>query len=63
MEEEKKGFDKKAMDEAANDASLEWAKIQEKYPEVTQEISDFMNEWYMKAGWKRLAKIIADRWG
>lgn len=60
---EGKEYDKKAMDEAANDFSLEWYKIKEKHPEITTEISNLLNEWYMKAGWKRIAKVIANRWG
>ncbi len=60
---EKKPFDPKVMDDAAIEAGRDWEALKEKYPEATKEVSDFLNKWVSNAGWKRLGKVIAGRWG
>lgn len=56
-------FDSEKMNNAANDASLELEKIKEKYPDGVKAVEDWVKEWLPSAGYKRLAKILADRWG
>lgn len=56
-------FDAKKMDDAANDASLEWEKIKEQYPDGVKAVEDWAKKWVPAAGYKRLAKILAGRWG
>ena len=56
-------FDAKAMDDAANDASLEIETIREEHPDGLKAIEDWMKKWVPSAGYKRLGKILADRWG
>ena len=55
-------FDAKKMDEAANDASLELEKISEEYSDGVKAIKGWMKKWVPSAGYKRLRKILADRW-
>ena len=56
-------FDPKAMDDAANDASLEIETIREQHPDGLTAVEDWMKKWVPSAGYKRLGKILADRWG
>ncbi len=56
-------FDAKKMDDAANEASLEIEKIREQYPDGVQAIEEWAKKWVSSAGYKRLAKILAGRWG
>ena len=56
-------FDAKAMDDAANDASLEIETIREEHPDGLKAVEDWMKKWVPSAGYKRLGKILADRWG
>ena len=51
-----------SMDEAASDALVELEGIKEKQPEGVKAIEDWMKKWYRLAGYKRLGKILADRW-
>ena len=55
-------FDPKAMDKAADDASEELDTIKEKDPEGVQAVEEWMKKWIPSAGYKRLGKVLADRW-
>ncbi len=55
-------FDANKMDEAANEASLELEKIVEEYSDGVKAIKDWVKKWVASAGYKRLGKILADRW-
>ncbi len=55
-------FDPKAMDKAADDASEELDTIREKHPEGVQAVEEWMKKWIPSAGYKRLGKVLADRW-
>ncbi len=55
-------FDKKKMDDAANDASIDLEKIREEYPDGVKAVEDWVKKWFLSAGYKRLAKILAGRW-
>ena len=55
-------FDSSKMDDAANDAVIELEIIKGKYPDGVTAIEDWVKEWVPKAGYKRLGKILADRW-
>lgn len=55
-------FDSSKMDSAANDASTELDAIREEHPEGVKAVEDWMKKWYQSAGYKRLGKILADRW-
>ena len=55
-------FDKRNMDDAANDALIDLEKIKEEYPDGVQAIEDWVKKWVSSAGYKRLAKILAGRW-
>ena len=52
--------DKEAMDNAAadaqNDLTEDWAPSEE----ALVAVADWWNKWYMKAGHKRLAKILLE---
>ena len=54
-------LDSKKMDDAAKEALQEFLLIQEKYPDGLKETRSWVNKWFAKAGYKRLAKIIAGR--
>ncbi len=56
-------FDASKMDNAANEASLELTEIREKHPDGVKAVEDWMKKWVSSAGFKRLGKILADRWG
>ena len=55
-------FDSSKMDKAANDASLELEEIREKHPDGVQVVEEWVKKWVSSAGYKRLGKILADRW-
>ena len=55
-------FDPKPMDKAADDALTELETIREEHPEGVKAIEDWMKRWISSAGYKRLGKILADRW-
>ena len=55
-------FDSSKMDEAANEASLELEEVREKHPDGVKAIEDWVKKWVSTAGYKRLGKILADRW-
>ena len=55
-------FDSSKMDSAANDASTELDVIREEHSEGVKAVEDWMKKWYQSAGYKRLGKILADRW-
>ena len=50
------------MDEAANDALTELETIREEHPDGVKAIEDWMKKWVASAGYRRLGKILADRW-
>jgi len=50
------------MDEAANEALIDLEGIKEEHHEGVKAIEDWMKKWYRSAGYKRLGKILADRW-
>lgn len=54
--------DSQTMDKAADEASTELERIREKYPEGIQAVEDWMKKWIPSAGYKRLGKVLADRW-
>ena len=51
-----------SMDEAANNALIELEGIKEKHPDGVEAVEDWMKKWYRSAGYKRLGRILADRW-
>jgi len=51
-----------SMDEAASDAMMDLEDIKEKYPDGVTAVEDWMKKWYRSAGYKRLGKILVDRW-
>ena len=51
------------MDNAANDAMMELEDIKENQPDGVKAVEEWMKKWVPKAGYKRLGKILADRWG
>ncbi len=55
-------FDPKAMDKAADDASEELETIRDKHQEGVQAVEEWMKKWIPSAGYKRLGKVLADRW-
>ncbi len=55
-------FDATKMDKAATEADAELDKIKELHPEGVKAVQDWMKKWYLSAGYKRLGKILADRW-
>ena len=55
-------FDSTKMDDAANEAMLELETIREKNPDGVKVVEDWMKKWVVLAGYKRLGKILADRW-
>ncbi|MBA7477043.1 hypothetical protein ES707_12441 [subsurface metagenome] len=55
-------FDSSKMDNAANDASTELDAIREKHPEEVKVVEDWVKKWVSSAGYKRLGKILADKW-
>ena len=50
------------MDDAANDALIELETIREEHPDGVKAIEDWMKKWVASAGYRRLGKILADRW-
>ena len=50
------------MDDAANDALTELETIREEHPDGVEAIENWMKKWVTSAGYKRLGKILADRW-
>ena len=56
-------FDPKAMNDAANNASLEIEEIREAHPEGLKAVEDWMKKWTATAGYKRLGKILNSKWG
>lgn len=55
-------FDAKKMDNAAKEADEELDKIKEQHPEGVKAVQDWMKKWVSSAGYRRLGKILADRW-
>ena len=55
-------FDATKMDNAAKEADAELDKIKEQNPEGVKDVQDWMKKWFASAGYKRLGKILADRW-
>ncbi|MFC2007646.1 hypothetical protein ACFLVB_03510 [Chloroflexota bacterium] len=55
-------FDSSKMDNAANEALSELEELREKHPDGVKVIEDWMKKWVSSAGYKRLGKILADRW-
>lgn len=53
---------KKKMDDAANNASLDLEKIRVKHADGVKAVEGWVKQWVPKAGYKRLAKILAGRW-
>ncbi len=51
-----------SMDYAASDAMMEIVDIKENNLEGLIAVEDWMKKWILKAGYKRLRKILADRW-
>lgn len=51
-----------SMDDAASEAMMEFGDIKENHPDGVIAVEDWMKKWYLKAGYKRLGKILADRW-
>jgi len=51
-----------SMDEAASEAMIELEDIREKYPDGVEAVEDWVKKWVATAGYRRLGKILADRW-
>ena len=56
-------FDSSKMDNAANDALTELETIREGHPDGVKAVEDWVKKWVSTAGYKRLGKILAGRWG
>ena len=56
------GFDSSKMDDAANDALSELETIREEHPDGVKAVEDWVQKWVSSAGYKRLGRILADRW-
>jgi len=48
--------------DAANDALIELEAVRKKHPDGLQSVEDWMKKWVPLAGYKRLGKILADKW-
>jgi len=55
-------FDSSKMDTAANDASSELETIREEHPDGVKAVEEWVKKWVSATGYKRLGKILADRW-
>ena len=55
-------FDATKMDKAAKEADAELEQIKALHPEGVKAVQDWMKKWFTSAGYKRLGKILADRW-
>ena len=55
-------FNPKIMDKAADDTSAELEVIREKHPDGVQAVEVWMKTWVPSAGYKRLGKVLADKW-
>lgn len=55
-------FDATKMDNAAKQADAELGQIKELHQEGVKAVQDWMKKWFNSAGYKRLGKILADRW-
>ena len=55
-------FDAAKMDKATKEADAELEQIKELHPEGVKAVQDWMKKWFNSAGYKRLGKILADRW-
>jgi len=51
-----------SMDDAASNAIIELETIREKHPDGVKAVEEWMKKWVATAGYKRLGKILADRW-
>ncbi|MFC1912166.1 Eco57I restriction-modification methylase domain-containing protein [Chloroflexota bacterium] len=60
--EEMADFDASKMDNAANEALTELETIREEHPVGVKAVEDWMKKWVSSAGYKRLGKILADKW-
>ena len=56
-------FDASKMDAAADEAAAELEEIREKHPDGVKAVEDWAKKWYSPAGYKRLGRIMADKWG
>ncbi len=50
------------MDNAAFEAAEALEEIREAHPDGVRAIEDWVKKWVQSAGYKRLGKILADRW-
>ena len=50
------------MDNAANEAAEALEEIREAHPDGVRAIEEWVKRWVQSAGYKRLGKILADRW-
>ena len=55
-------FDPQAMNNAADKASEELETIREEHSDGVKAVEDWVKKWVPSAGYKRLGKILADRW-
>ncbi len=55
-------FDPQVMNDAADKALEELETIREEHPDGVKAVEDWVKKWVSSAGYKRLAKILADRW-
>lgn len=58
-ESTEQAMQKAQMDAAAGEAELDLYDIEEKNPEAVKLVKDWMNRHRMKAGYKRMAKVLA----
>ena len=54
--------DSQSMDKAADEAAEELETLRESNPEGVKAVEDWMKKWVSSAGYRRLGKILADRW-
>ena len=55
-------FDPQVMNDAADKALEELETIREEHSDGVKAVEDWVKKWVSSAGYKRLAKILADRW-
>ena len=55
-------FDSSKMDSAANAAAEELEILRESNPEGVKVVEEWVKKWVSTAGYKRLGKVLADKW-
>lgn len=56
------GSASQSMDKAADEAAEELETLKESHSEGVKAVEDWIKKWVSSAGYRRLGKILADRW-